>query len=84
MQVIKDDQITRTVYNKLAARGFGSLGHLSVQTNDGLVTLVGTVRYAHQKTAALTAISGIGGIRRVIDQLTVRPQPPNAVKRPRE
>jgi osmotically-inducible protein OsmY len=41
------------------------------------VTLSGNVQYAHQKGAAVNAISGMDGVRRVIDQMTVKP----AVKR---
>ncbi|MEX2308996.1 MAG: BON domain-containing protein [Pirellulales bacterium] len=76
MHNAKDDHITRHVNNKLASRGFGSQ-HLTVQTSNGLVTLSGAVQFAHQKKAALKSIAGMAGIRRVIDQLTVRP----AVKR---
>ena len=76
MHSAKDDHITRHVNNKLASRGFGSQ-HLTVQTNNGLVTLSGGVQFAHQKRAALRAINGITGVRRVIDQMTVKP----AVKR---
>jgi hypothetical protein len=40
-------------------------------------TLFGNVQFAHQKKAALRAITGITGVRRIIDQMTVKP----AVKR---
>jgi osmotically-inducible protein OsmY len=76
MHNAKDGHITRHVTNKLASRGFGSQ-HLTVHTIDGLVTLSGSVQFAQQKRAALRVISGISGIRRVIDQMTVKP----AVKR---
>jgi osmotically-inducible protein OsmY len=69
----KDDHITKSVHNKLAMRGFGSQSRLTVQTSNGLVTLSGTVQYAHQKSAALKAITGLAGVRRVIDQLIVKP-----------
>ena len=72
----KDDRLTRHVTNKLASRGFGPQ-HLKVQTSNGLVTISGGVQFAHQKRAALRAITGIAGIRRVVDQMTVKP----AVKR---
>lgn len=76
MHNAKDDHVTRHVTNKLASRGFGSQ-HLTVQTSNGLVTISGGVQFAHQKKAALKAITGIAGIRRVIDQMNVKP----AVKR---
>jgi osmotically-inducible protein OsmY len=48
-----------------------------VQTSNGQVTLSGIVQYAHQRAAAVSAISGMVGVRRVIDQMTVKP----AIKR---
>jgi osmotically-inducible protein OsmY len=76
MHNAKDDHVTRHVNNKLASRGFGSQ-HLTVTTSNGMVTVTGKVQFAHQKKAALKAISGLTGVRRVIDQMTVQP----AVKR---
>ena len=69
----KDDRITQTVTNKLASRGFASPCRLTVQTANGQVTLSGIVQYAHQKAAAVSAVSGMMGVRRVIDQMTVKP-----------
>jgi osmotically-inducible protein OsmY len=69
----KDDRITRTVTNKLESRGFSSPCRLTVQTANGQVTLTGIVQYPHQKNAAVSAISGMAGVRRVIDQMTVKP-----------
>jgi osmotically-inducible protein OsmY len=69
----KDDRITQQVNNKLASRGFTSPCRLAVQTANGQVTLSGIVQYAHQKAAAVSAISGMTGVRRVIDQMTVKP-----------
>lgn len=72
----KDTHVTRNISNKLASRGFGSQ-HLTVTTSNGLVTLSGNVQFAHQKKAAIRVIAGLTGVRRVIDQMTVKP----AVKR---
>ena len=69
----KDSRITQIVTNKLASRGFASPCRLNVQTSNGQVTLTGIVQYAHQKSAAVSAISGMAGVRRVIDQMTVKP-----------
>ena len=68
----KDDHITRTVINKLASRGFGQ-SQLTVQTSKGLVTVSGRLQYAHQQSAARKAIAGMTGIRRVANQVTVKP-----------
>jgi osmotically-inducible protein OsmY len=68
-----DVAITQQVNNKLAGRGIRSPCHVGVQTQEGNVTLSGTVQYAHQKTAAVQVASGVTGVRRVADQLTVKP-----------
>ena len=68
-----DVAITQQVNNKLAGRGIRSPCHVSVQTQDGNVTLSGTVQYAHQKTAAVQVAAGVTGVRRVADQITVKP-----------
>ncbi len=68
----QDDRITRNVINKLASRGFGQ-SHLTVQTSNGRVTVSGSVPYAHQQTAAMKVIAGMAGIRRVVNQVTVKP-----------
>ena len=69
----KDNRITQQVSNKLASRGFASPCRVTVDTANGQVTLSGVVQYAHQKGAAVSAISGMTGVRRVIDQMTVKP-----------
>lgn len=73
MHDAKDGRITQTVTNKLASRGFSSPCRLTVQTSSGQVTLSGTVQHAHQKSAAASAISGMAGVRRVVNQITVKP-----------
>jgi osmotically-inducible protein OsmY len=68
-----DDRIKQQVTNKLTSRGLSSPCRVTVQASNGQVTLSGTVQYAHQKSAAMSAISGMTGVRRVIDQMTVKP-----------
>ena len=77
MNSSNDDRIKQQVTNKLTSRGLSSPCRVTVQASNGQVTLSGTVQYAHQKGAAVSAISGMTGVRRVIDQMTVKP----AVKR---
>jgi osmotically-inducible protein OsmY len=69
---IQDKTITRQVQGKIAGRGLGPPCRISVDTTKGEVTLTGTVQYAQQKQTAVQATSGISGIRRVIDRLTVK------------
>ena len=70
---VSDQAITQQVTSKLANRGLRSPCQVAVQTNKGDVTLSGSVQYAHQKGAAVGAAGGVTGVRRVIDQLTVKP-----------
>ena len=69
---IPDRTITRQVTGKLARRGLNTPCHVTVDTLKGQVTLSGSVQYAHQKTAAVQAVNGISGVRRVIDRLIVK------------
>jgi osmotically-inducible protein OsmY len=72
MHNANDDRINRTVTNKLATRGFSSPCRVTVQTSNGQVTISGTVQHAHQISAATAAVSGMSGVRRVINQVTVK------------
>jgi osmotically-inducible protein OsmY len=72
MHNANDDRINRTVTNKLATRGFSSPCRVTVQTSNGQVTITGTVQHAHQIGAATAAVSGMSGVRRVINQVTVK------------
>ena len=74
---VPDRTITQQAGKKLANRGIRSPCRVEVQTRNGDVTLSGSVQYAHQKGAAAQVVAGITGVRRVIDQLVVKP----AVKR---
>jgi osmotically-inducible protein OsmY len=69
---VQDSSITRQVQGKIAGRGLGSPCRIAVATVKGEVTLTGTVQYDHQKNAAVQAANGIGGVRRVVDRLTIR------------
>lgn len=73
MYNVADDQITKTVTNKLATRGLTSPCRVTVQTSHGQVTLSGTVQHAHQIGAATAAVSGMSGVRRVINQIIIKP-----------
>jgi osmotically-inducible protein OsmY len=72
---ISDQSITNQVNRKLASRGVGSPCRVTVDTKHGQVTLSGSVRFAHQKSAAASAVKGITGVRRVVDNLVVKSQP---------
>jgi len=68
-----DTEITQQVNMKLANRGIRTPCKVTVTTSSGDVTLTGTVQYPHQKAGALSAASGVRGVRRVVDQMKVVP-----------
>ena len=68
-----DEKITQQVINKLSGRGVGHPCRVAVNTRNGEVTLSGTVVQIHQKKLAASLVTGIHGVRRVIDLLTVQP-----------
>ncbi|HYM86042.1 MAG TPA: BON domain-containing protein [Pseudoxanthomonas sp.] len=72
MALNKADQlITNQVNLKLSNRGIRTPCRVTVLTKNGEVTLTGTVQFAHQKSAATQAATGIAGVKRVVDQTTV-------------
>jgi osmotically-inducible protein OsmY len=70
---IPDQTITERVTQLLSNRGLRSPCRVSVTTLNGEVTLSGTVQHAHQKVSAVQATRGANGVRRVVDQLAVKP-----------
>lgn len=68
-----DQAITQKVTDRLANRGVRAPCRVAVATKNGQVTLSGSVQYGHQKRLAVNAASGITGVRRVVDALTVKP-----------
>jgi len=71
-----DPKITQHATQALAAGGIRSPSRVNVVTAAGVVTIKGTIQYAHQRQAAMRAVRGIEGVRSVIDQLQVLPPPP--------
>ena len=68
-----DYNITQQVNLKLANRGIRTPCKVTVATRNGEVTLAGTVQFAHQKSAAVQAATGIRGVRSVSDHMTIVP-----------
>lgn len=70
---VADPAITQKVMQQLSARGLRTPCRINVQTRKGEVTLSGSVQYPHQRDAAIAAIRSVDGIRKVHDQIKVRP-----------
>jgi hypothetical protein len=70
---VPDAAITQKATQQISNRGLRTPCRISVQTRKGEVTLSGHVLYPHQRDAAIAAIRSIDGIRKVHDQIKVRP-----------
>jgi osmotically-inducible protein OsmY len=70
---IPDKTLLKSVTQKLAQRAGGSGNKIVAQVSSGIVTLTGTLAQEFQRRAITSAISGIGGVRRVLDQMTIIP-----------
>jgi BON domain-containing protein len=70
---VPDSAITQKATQQISNRGLRTPCRISVQTRKGEVTLSGHVLYPHQRDAAIAAIRSIDGIRKVHDQIKVRP-----------
>jgi osmotically-inducible protein OsmY len=68
-----DRLILQRVGHQLMTRGIRAPCRVETQVKNGDVTLRGTIQYEHQRRAALQAASGVNGVRRVTDQLLVKP-----------
>jgi osmotically-inducible protein OsmY len=66
-----DQKIISEVQLKLAKRGLRSPSSVTVSSKNGEVVLTGSVQYAHQKSAAVQTATGVTGVKRVIDQMTI-------------
>jgi osmotically-inducible protein OsmY len=47
---------------------------VKIDIHNGDVTVSGTILYEHQRQAVLTTARGVEGVRRVVDQLQVKPK----------
>ena len=72
MNKVPDATIIQKVTKQLSNRGMQSPCHIAVAVRKGDVTLTGTIQFEHQRIAALHAVRGIDGVRRVMDQLKVQ------------
>lgn len=71
-----DEQITESAQKALSANP--SLSPVSAAVNEGIVTLTGEVETEEAKTLAETSISGVKGVKSIVNSVTVKPQGPTA------
>ena len=72
MNKVSDATIIQKVTKQLGNRGMQSPCRIAVTARKGDVTLAGTIQFEHQRIAALHAVRGVEGVRRVMDQLKVQ------------
>ncbi len=70
---VPDKQLSQKIQQRLSRAGVGSQSTISVQVRSGDVTLSGSLQYETQRRSVLHAARGIAGVRRVVDQLQVKP-----------
>ncbi len=68
---VPDRQILQKVTTQLPARGIRPPCNVRVNVRNGTVTLSGTIEFEMQRKAAVHAATGVNGVQRVVDQLTV-------------
>jgi osmotically-inducible protein OsmY len=71
-QNIDDSNTTAAVKTQLARDKVSSLTRIDVDTNAGVVSLNGTVESAEQRARAEQVAKGVGGVKRVINNLQVQ------------
>lgn len=71
-QNLDDTNTTAAVKTQLARDKVSTLTRIDVDTNDGVVSLNGTVESAEQRARAEQIARGVGGVKRVINNLQVQ------------
>ncbi len=70
---VPDKTLLRSVSQKLAQRLGGSGGKVTAAVASGVVTLTGVLAQEHLRRSIKSSMAGIGGVKRVIDLMTVAP-----------
>jgi len=71
-QNVDDSNTTAAVKARLAQDKVSTLTRIDVDTNDGVVALNGTVESAEQRARAEQVARGVGGVKRVVNNLQVQ------------
>ena len=73
-EVMTDGWITTRVHARFVDEALLKGSNISVETNDHVVTLTGTVVAQSGRTRATTVARGTEGVRRVVNRLTIGPK----------
>ena len=71
-ETVDDTSITTAVKGRLAQDKLSTLTRIDVDTNNGVVSLNGTVESAEQRARAEQLARGASGVKRVINNLQVQ------------
>jgi osmotically-inducible protein OsmY len=71
-----DTDIAREALHRLRNNRAIPVG-VQVVVADGVVTLDGTVRWLHQRTCAESAVKYLAGVKGVVNEITLTPEPPS-------
>jgi hyperosmotically inducible periplasmic protein len=69
---VDDNVLYDTVKRKLANDQLVKGGALEVEVKSGVVTIKGSVEYDNQKARAEKIVKKVGGVKSVVNQITVR------------
>lgn len=67
---VPDKTLLQNVLRKMAQKGTGG-NRVTATISGGEATVTGTIAYEHDRKPILKTVSGVQGIRRVIDQMVL-------------
>lgn len=70
---VPDKNLLRSVTQKLSQKSAGSGAKLTATVSSGIVTLSGVLSQESQRRLIKSAMTGITGVKRVVDSMTVAP-----------
>ena len=71
--VTADDEIAKRAAKALHWNAAVPRDGIQVRVEDGVITLMGKVRWHYEKTAAREAVQGLEGVRNIANQITIEP-----------
>lgn len=73
-KVVPDRELSKSVSKKLLQKSGGSGCKVNATVSSGVVTLTGEIVQDYQRRAIVSAMNGISGVKRVVDNMTVAPR----------
>lgn len=70
---VTDNEVLKSVNRKLMQRATGAGTKVTATVAGGCVTMSGVIGQEFQRRTLISAVSGINGVKRVVDNMTVTP-----------